>query len=346
MTDPVSANPLAEAPIARFESAVASVRGEMVVIGGHMEPHLAATTSNLSFDPSTGIWRRRMDAPRALSHLTAAVVDDRHVWLVGGYEGAHPGVGIRASYRYDALEDRWEDGPPLPSIRASGGLGLIGRRLHFFGGIDADRSTNRDDHWSLDVDNPLRWERSAPMPMARTHAATAVIDGCIYAIGGHFGHDIPGRPGDISWEPDLDLVHRYDPVADRWDEVAPLTRRRSHCEPSTFVKDGLIVCMGGRNNAPTARCRCEKTLLSHYYRRAVRKLDILRGRRSAEMTLDDIIAYDPARDRWLDLGRMPRPLYAPAATNVNGRIIVANGGTKGWQHPSAETFTVDPVLPR
>ncbi len=330
----------ASSPIARFESAVAVARNQMFVIGGHMEPELMATRAVWVYSPADDIWRARPDAPRALSHLTAAVLDDRYVWLVGGYEGQHPGVGIRASFRYDVDTDAWEDGPPLPSIRASGGLALSGRQLHYFGGLDADRMTNHDDHWVLDVDNPTAWQRVAPIPFARTHAATAVVDGMIYAIGGHFGHDVPGEPGRIAWVDDLDYVHRYDPAADRWEEVTPLMRRRSHCEPGTFALDGKIVCIGGRNNAPTTRSRTERTLAAHYWNRLRRKAEVLVGLRTPDYTLDDIIAYDPARDRWEDLGRLPQGLYAPAAAAIGDEVIVTNGGRLGWQQPTSRTLKI------
>ncbi|MEP4196911.1 MAG: hypothetical protein ABJL99_14885 [Aliishimia sp.] len=332
---------MAHSPIARFESAVAVVADKMYVIGGHMEPDLVATDAVFAFCPMDNEWTQKRNAPKAVSHLTAAVLDDRYIWLAGGYEGQHPGTGIQCTMCYDAIEDRWEDGPPLPSIRASGGLALIGRHLHYFDGLDADRTTNRDDHWVLDVDKPDQWRAQAPMPLARSHAATCVVDGKIYAIGGHFGHDIPGQPGKIAPEADSDYVHMFDPADDCWHEVAPLTRRRSHCEPGSFARDGKIICIGGRNNAATARCRCEQNLMVHLLRRLRRKLDVKMGLRPKIAALDDVISYDPVRDKWSDIGRLPMTLYAPAAAIIKDQVIVTNSGQKGWQHPSHRTLILD-----
>ena len=335
----------ASSPIARFESGVAVVRNKMFVIGGHLEPDLIATKSTLAYDPKNDLWTSCQDAPVAISHVTAAVVDDRYIWLVGGFVGQHPGYGIALSYRYDVDDDCWESGPPLPQVRASGCLALVGRYLHYCGGVGGNRHTNFDDHWILNVDNPTQWEPQAPIPFGRTHAATSVIEDYIYAIGGHFGHDIPGHPGIISPNPDLDYVHRFDPKADRWEEVAPLPRRRSHCEPGTFVYEGKIICIGGRNNSPNARSRYEKNLLAYYFRRAIGKMKrILESDSSAyQPWLDDVIAYDPKRDLWLDIGRLPQTLYAPAASIVERDIIVTNGGEQGWQNPSDKTFRLDMI---
>ncbi len=336
--DKLRVTPRADAPMARFESAVAVVRGKMYVIGGHLEPELSATNAVYAYDPAADRWDRKRDAPKPISHLTAAVQDDRYIWLAGGYEGQHPGTGVKTTARYDAIEDRWDDGPPLPEVRASGGLAVMGRQLHYFGGLDADRCTNRDDHWVLDMDNPDAWRRLCGMPEARTHAATAVLDGKIYAIGGHLGHDLPGLQGIAAAEPDLDCVHMFDPNADRWEEVEPLSRRRSHCEPGTFVHEGRIICIGGRNNSPTGRCRCEGTLAHHIFRRLRYKLDVATGLRPKGSSLNDVIAYDPESGRWEDLGQLPQTLYAPAAHVIDDRIILTNGGQNGWRDPSDATF--------
>lgn len=331
----------AASPVARFESAVAVAQSKMFIIGGHMEPDLIASRDVLAYNPMRDHWERRKHAPRALSHLTAAVSDDRYVWLVGGYEGQHPGVGVRSTLRYDAVDDHWDDGPPLPQIRASGGLALVGRQLHYYGGLDADRCTNRSDHWILEIDRPDRWRSAADAPLARTHAATAVLNDEIYAIGGHFGHDTPGQPGTIAPEKDLDWVHRYLPNEDRWEEVAPLSRRRSHCEPGTFVLDGRIVCIGGRNNDPGGLLQIDRTPIHNLVRRFRRKVEAKLGLWKPGSTLDDVIAYDPIRDRWEDIGRLPKPLYAPAAASIDGAIFVTNGGQQGWQNPMDSTYRLE-----
>ena len=130
----------------------------------------------------------------------------------------------------------------------------------------------------------------------------------------------------------------FDPQNDTWHEVEPLLRRRSHCEPGTFVHKGRIICIGGRNNSPTARCRCEQNLVSHVFRRLRWKLDVALGRRSGDRTLNDVIAYDPATGRWEDLGQLPQGLYAPAAHVVNDEVFLTNGGRNGWRDPSDRTL--------
>jgi len=331
----------ARSPLARFESGVAAVAGQMYVFGGHMEPELVATGKMFAYDPHEDAWSAKADAPEALSHVSAAVVDDRYIWVAGGFVGQHPGVGIRASYRYDTVDDCWDDGPPLPDIRASGGFTAMQHRLHYFGGVGADRSTNHDDHWVLDLNTATGWERASPVPAARTHAATAVQGDMIYAIGGHYGHDVPGRPGEIDRQPDLDFVHRYEPESDSWHEVAPLPYRRSHCEPGTFVHDGRIYCVGGRSASPLGTClREDRPVMVRAYRifrKAWRK--VKPG--LASNGVEDVICYDPSIDRWSIAGTVGHELYAPAAVSIGTEMIITNGGLRFWQDPSDQTMRID-----
>ena len=322
----------AASPIARFESGVAVIKGKMYVVGGHLEPELSATKLMYRYDPTADSWEQLADAPEEISHITAAVVDDRYLWIAGGYVGQHPGRGIAETYRYDSTTDQWESGPSLPEARASGGLACIDGRLHYFGGLDVDRHTNHPDHWVLDPTNP-EWETASPMPMARTHAATAVHDNSIFAIGGHYGHDVPGQPGIIDPQADLDVVHRYDPVTDSWEERRRLPHRRSHCEPGTFVHQGRIYCAGGRSIGSFKEILTEDSSLAMRINRiATKALRRIRNGRGNAGT-DDLLCYDPASDRWSVVMNLGRGLYAPAAVCIDGEMILTNGGGRGWQEP-------------
>lgn len=323
--------------MARHESGVAVVQDRLYVIGGFVEPDLDSTNAVYAYDRKTDRWTPCADAPLGLTHVTAAVVENRYIWLAGGYVGKHPGKGVSDSFRYDTVDDQWEAGPPLPELRASGGLAVHGRSLHFFGGLGADRISNFGDHWALDVDNPTQWETRAPAPLPRSHAASAAVDSGIYMIGGHFGHDDPAQNNTPEFGADLDYVHRYDVQADQWEEVAPLHRRRSHCETSTFVHQGKIVCVGGRNTSPDAVSRYQKITPALQLRRAIRK--IKRTLKPPKLGgLDDVIGYDPAHDRWLDIGRLPHDRYAPAAGVIGDEVVVTNGGLDAWRNPTDETL--------
>jgi N-acetylneuraminic acid mutarotase len=224
--------------------------------------------------------------PIAVTHAGFAV-DGGTVWMAGGFEGDHPGRTVRDVWKYDLATDKWEPGPPLPDERASAGLALLGRELHFIGGLKKDRQTDSGDHWVLSLDGGGEWTPRAPMPVPRNHMAIVALDGQIYALGGVYGHD--GVAGDLA------VAHAYDPQTDSWREIAPLRQPRSHFEPGTFIADGRIVIVGGRSEA--------------------------------QEVLYDITAYDPVRDEWQDLPSLPVPLRAPVAKLIGNEVISGQGGS-------------------
>ena len=71
------------------------------------------------------------------------------------------------------------------------------------------------------------------MGSKRFACAAAVIDGKLYAIGGHnsTGH--------------LDSVERYDPASNTWEAVAAMGSKRFACAAAAI--DGKLYAMGGLN---------------------------------------------------------------------------------------------------
>lgn len=291
-----------ETPFPRYESAVATFGDSVYVFGGFHDLDLNASLAVQVLDASTGTWSRRGDMPTARTHLNAAV-HGRSVWFAGGFVGQHPGLATNEVWRYDLETDQWTPGVPLPELRAAGALVVLGNRLHYFGGYLADRHSVSELHWQLDLDAPdslRRWTAAAPLPVARGHASGAVIDGFAYVIGGAIGHD--------RYQMDLPDVHRYDPGSDSWTAVAPLPIPRSHFEPSTVIRQGRIVIIGGRSRS--------------------------RG----EEALADVTEYDPATNQWAALAPLPLGRSAPIAASIGDRLIVAAGAPRSALPVSRETW--------
>ena len=237
--------------------------------------------------------------PVAVTHASIAV-DGQKIWIVGGFQGNHPGPVTADVYVYDIATDSWSSGPDLPVPRGSGGAARLGRNLHYYGGVTTDKETDVDDHFILDLDNPgAGWSTGPPMPVARNHFGSTDLMGRAYAVGGQFRH--------VANPEDVDLVHAYDPVTQTWSEIAPLPFPRSHTEPGTFSMDGQLVIAGGRANT-----------LGH-------------------PSVPDITAYDPLSNTWASLPPMPLGLLAPVARPVGDQLIISSGGV-GPVTPQVATF--------
>jgi len=277
--------PAQDGPIARLEAPSVVLGGRVLVFGG-FEKGLKALTRVDAYDPSTDAWSSLADLPTPVTHAGFAR-DQRDVWVAGGFLGDHPGAVVDDVWVYDALLDSWSAGPDLPQPRGSGGLFRIGRDLHFVGGVDVDRDTDRDDHWVLDLDDPVAWTVAAPLPVARNHFATITLGGRGYVIGGQFRHD--SSPQDVA------LVHAFDPQAG-WTKLQDLPFPRSHFEPGTFLLNGGIAIAGGRANT------------------------------IGLAAVSDLTHYDPVADTWTALAPLPGPLLAPVVQPWGNEIVLSCGG--------------------
>jgi CubicO group peptidase (beta-lactamase class C family) len=290
--------PLAPMLGERFEHGVAALGGTLYVFGGYARG-VKTSRHVQAFDVAGNRWRRLKDMPSTITHVNTAV-DGRSVWIAGGFKDGYPGKAVDEVWRYDVDKDTFVAAPPLPAPRAGGGLALVGRRLHYFGGLKADRDTDSSDHWVLDLSaagGPTKWTTAAAMPAPRNQFGTVVHKGKIWAIGGQFRHD--SRNG----KPALDQtrVDLYDPKADSWSPGPALPIPHSHSENSTFVHEGRIIVLGGR---------------------------------SVNRVLADIWAF--SRDgKWSRIGKLPVPLIGPAARVVVGRLVVAGGAPGGFDPLSA-----------
>lgn len=287
---PCEWSPAANPPLARLEAPSVRVDGLVLVLGG-FQVGLKATTRVYAFDAAANAWSPRANMPTPVTHAGVAL-DERTIWVAGGFVGDHPGPVTGEVWSYDVDLDLWQARPSLPLPRGSGGLFVIARELHFAGGVDVDRNTDTPQHWVLDLDNPTAWVASVPLPVARNHFGTATVGGRGYLLGGQFHHDI--APVDVA------LAHAWDPQQG-WLELAPLPFPRSHFEPAVDVVAGRIVIAGGRSNV------------------------------MGWPTLPEVLAYDPQADAWSLVGLLPQALLAPAFKVLGGEFVQSGGGVSADQ---------------
>jgi N-acetylneuraminic acid mutarotase len=290
----------APAPVPLFEAQGAAVGEKLYVFGGFYNEAIQATRAVNIYDPATNTWSPRAEMPAAVTHAGVAV-DGATVWVVGGLSGDYNGGANPATadvWKYDTAADAWTAGPSLPAAGGAGGLALVGRRLHYFGGLGADGQHDTGAHWTLDLDNPAaQWTAAAPLPVARNHFGTAVLDGKIYAIGGQHERD----------ETDSNLrdVHVYNPATNHWTTATRLPRPMSHFHPSTVAVNGKIIIAGGVTSGRTP--------------------------------LADVWEFDPATRRWTASPPLPAPRKAPVMCVVGGMLIVV-AGSPGDNSPQSTTW--------
>ena len=285
---------LPDMPVGKWEPGTVVLDEKLYVFGGYTFGVVSSKRAEI-FDPQDGSWTLIQELPSAITHMNT-VVDGRTVWFAGGFKDGYKGHAIAEVWSYDVDQDRYTAAPLLPEARAGGGLAIVGRKMHYFGGLMSDRDTDSSDHWVLDLDEwaagAAAWTNAAAMPVPRNQFSTAVLNGKIYAIGGQFHHD--------SEQLDQPRTDIYDPQNDSWSIGPDLPKGHSHAEGATFVHNKQIYMLGG-HTTPAGGTK------SH-------DADILRLVESGQ---------------WQKIGELPAPVSSAAAAIIGDQMFVAGGAHPG-----------------
>ncbi|MEE2777377.1 MAG: kelch repeat-containing protein [Acidobacteriota bacterium] len=296
---------LPDMPVEKWEAGTFVLDAKLYLLGGYTEGVRSSRISHF-FDPADGSWTRIQDLPSAITHMNL-VLDGRTVWYAGGFKDGYKGHTIAEVWSYDVDQDRFTAAPLLPETRGGGGLAIVGRELHYMGGVKADRDTNAADHWVLDLDDwaggSAEWTDAAPLPGPRNQFSCVVFNGKIYAIGGQLHHD--------SKQLDQARVDIYDPATDSWSAGPSLPKGHSHAEGGTFVHGGKIWMVGGHTTAAGES----------------KKID------------PGILTLAPGGE-WRHVATLPMPLSSPAAAILGGKLYVAGGSPTG-SSVQADMWVID-----
>lgn len=278
-------------PINRSEAGNAEVNGKLYVFGGYINSSFQATTRSDVYDPATNTWTQIADLPLPITHAGVAVDGDT-IYVAGGYVGDPPSsLSTAKVFKYNVTTNTWSQVRSLPEARGAGGLVVIGRELHFFGGHNVNRTQDKRSHWVFNLDNATGWISKAPLPNPRNHFGYTVNNDQIYVIGGQYLKDDTFR--------NQSDVHAYNRLTNTWRKVASLPVARSHTHTSTFVRNGKIIIVGGRANGST------------------------------RPVLADVTEYDPTLNQWVALAPLPDVRQAAAAKLINNQIVVTTGSASG-----------------
>jgi N-acetylneuraminic acid mutarotase len=214
-------------PTARQAFSASVVNGKIYAIGGG---DVSALPTVEEYDPVNDNWNTtKTDMPTARFDHSAIVLDGK-IYLIGGSD-SHPQTGnaILTVDIYDPASDTWtQNVDTIPERIAAGFAILVDGKIYAFGGYD-------DLEKVLEYD-PVTdtWTRKIDMPTKRAGLSGSVLDGKIYAIGGH--------PGSSPYQA-LSTVEVYDPWTDTWKTATNMLTGK--CGLGTSVVNGKIYAIGG-----------------------------------------------------------------------------------------------------
>lgn len=197
--DPATDTWMAKAamPAAQWDFGAVVIAGRIFAVGGAIPG-----TGTMFYDPGTDTWVVLPPPATNTAAFAAGVIDDR-LYIAGGID---QGITARVE-RYNPAVNSWAGRSPMPDGRAHATSDVVNGKMYVIGGISGETrhtAVVRDTTESYDPVTDT-WAEKAPMPTARSHAASCVIDGKIYVVGGFEAY--LSRPGN--------RVEVYDPSAEQ-----------------------------------------------------------------------------------------------------------------------------------
>ena len=202
------------------------LNGKIYAIGGIGG---SQTSSVEVYDPTTDTWTplAGMSTPR--SEFTAGVIGDK-IYVAGGVGSTY----LSSAEVYDPVTNTWTPLDDMSVAHRMPQAEVLGGKLYVIGGYNSGGSQNPLS--TVDIYDPSTgtWSTSN-MNEARFHLQTKVINGEIYAIGGHNGSNT------------LSSVEVYDPDTNTWTLSSQMTSPRYLLQTEVF--DGNIYAIGGCDNS-------------------------------------------------------------------------------------------------
>lgn len=288
----------APAGVARQELYPEVLNGRIYVAGGLLSPNTGYSAHFEAYDPVQDRWTRLATLPEARHHIALAA-EGGVIYALGGFSGGFPRWQAQAEvFVYDPAADRWRTGVPLPAPRTEGVTAAVQGKLYVIGG--RVRANAQASHFNDHEDTTLtevfdistgRWSRATAAPTARNSAASAVIDGKIYVVG---GRQAIKQPDGSLRQVNVPTLEVFDPATGQWTTRAPMPQAQGGLAAAAHA--GKLFVFGGEQWVPEQRVFSESWV------------------------------YDPAADRWSALPSLPTPRHGLGAATIGDRIHVFGGG--------------------
>ncbi|MEL6287658.1 MAG: kelch repeat-containing protein [Pseudomonadota bacterium] len=284
-------------PSTRQEIYAATLDGQIYTAGGLAERASTVRDDFNAYDPKSKSWRVLPSLPAGRHHITLTAVAG-NIYAVGGFSGGFPDwKPERDSYVFNISSGSWSALPPLPVARGEHVAASVSGKLYVIGGRVAGTpgAANFKDHRDtgrVDVFDPASgsWSRGVDAPTARNSAASVVIDGKIYVVG---GRQFLAQPNGSVANVNTGALEVFDPETGFWSKRAPMPAGAGGI--AATVLDGKLYVFGGEQWTP-----------------------------SKEVFANTWI-YDPATDAWTAGPDLNVPRHGAAAGTIGRRIYVFGG---------------------
>lgn len=295
------------APLFSGSFSAVAVGGKIYAMGAKLDRNSSVSVyANYEYDPTLDKWWEK-DAPNSLAISFTSVAYQNKIYVLGGYINSGTKLYNPANDSWENLFDTWGFGEP-----ASVGVGTVANvvddKIYVIGGKIILNPFREYANPVLDTTlvfypSNATWNRLAPIPVATTGYASAVVDGKIYIIGG------------ANHENDrLNLVQIFDPKTNTWSQGTPIpTAIRGAVAVATtgLFAPKRIYVFGG-----------EYPAVEYHY---------------SATNLTQV--FDPQTDNWSVAASMPTARASLVAVNINDTLYAIGGQEDYTQLTTNEKYT-------
>jgi N-acetylneuraminic acid mutarotase len=191
------------------------------------------------YNPATDSWTTLAPMPVAANGLALVYASATNkLYAFGGTDVITHALDL--THIYDIATDTWSSGAPMPNPRSRfAGAAYSNGKIYLVGGTNpSDPGNSQNDTWEYDVLQNT-WLIKLPIPIPLSYAASAIVDGHLYVIGGR-----------TRLPPTLNTVYDYDIAHDFW------TLLDAHLPSNVWVPGGTTVhgrvwVVGGQRGSVT-----------------------------------------------------------------------------------------------
>jgi N-acetylneuraminic acid mutarotase len=162
-------------------------KGHIYVLGGAIiNMQYYAQNPVRVYDPKRDEWGTSEPLPTARFGMAAAVVDDV-IYCFSGMATTTPPQSTE-SCRFDPAVGKWETIAPIPTGRLDGCAVAAAGKIFVIGGLHGEKEGVDHEEYltAVDIYDPASdsWQEGPSLPVRRAWMGAAVLDGCIYVMGG------------------------------------------------------------------------------------------------------------------------------------------------------------------
>jgi N-acetylneuraminic acid mutarotase len=230
-------------PTPRTEVSATAVGDSVYVIGGFNAQGQPANIVEV-YNTKNNTWSSAAPLPHPLHHTAAATSLNGKLYVVGGFLDSQWTPSNRL-FIYDPLKNQWHEGKQMPTARGALTANFVNGILYAIGGQSLSSSSSPSGILTINeaYDTASNtWTTKSLMPTARHHAASGVVNGKLYVIG--------GRVEGISPTVNVNVNEVYDPQKNTWISLTPMPSKRSGIAAANFYSMSIYV-FGGEEPSKT-----------------------------------------------------------------------------------------------